>query len=175
MNNLFSEHKRFGIFGASESGKSTLAKKISGFIHSSERRPSIVLDPYSRDNWGRHAVVFTDEAKFWKHIFQAKNSLVIVDDASATINRDRELSNVFTTLRHQGHKLLVIGHDASNLLPQMRAQLQRVFLFLQNKHSVEEWEIVFPGQDLTPATKLQKFEFLTVANYHPLQRFTLTK
>ena len=100
---------------------------------------------------------------------------MVVDDASVTINRDGELNGVFTTLRHQGHKLLVIGHSAGNLLPQMREQLQRIFLFLQNRDSVEKWAIVFPGSDLTPATQLQQYEFLTVANYQPVQRFKLTK
>jgi hypothetical protein len=175
MTDLFSSYKRFGIFGASESGKSTLAKKIVVTLHQREGREALVLDPLAKDNWGSHAPVWTDEAAFWAEIFRQKGKVVVVDDASATINRDRELNKVFTALRHQNHKLVVIGHDASNLLPQMRAQLQRVFLFLQNRKSVEEWEVVFPGKDLTPATQLQQYEFLTVANYQPLQTFKLSK
>lgn len=175
MNDLFSNYKRFGIFGASESGKSTLAKKISAVIFQKENRRSLVLDPLSRDNWGSHATVYTDEKKFWDDIFKLKNNLVIVDDASKTINRDRELSPVFTALRHNGHKLLVVGHDSGNLLPEMRAQLQRVFLFLQNQDSIDNWEVIFPGHDLSPAKKLGQYEFLTVANYQPLERFKLSK
>lgn len=171
---FFKPHKRFGIFGASESGKTTLAKKITAAIYAQENRPSIVLDPVSKSNWGTHAKVFTNEAEFWKYIFVARNCLVVVDDASTTINRDGELNGVFTTLRHQGHKLLVIGHSANNLLPQMRDQLQRVFLFLQNDESVKKWSIQFPGQDLQVATQLQQYEFVTIANYSPMQRFQLT-
>ena len=175
MNDLFSKYKRFGIFGASESGKTTLAKKIAFHLHKSEKRRTLVLDPISKSNWGAHARVFTNEAEFWKVIFIEKNALVVVDDASVTINRDGDLNGVFTTLRHQGHKLIVIGHSAGNLLPQMREQLQRIFLFLQNRDSVEKWQTVFPMQDLQPSTTLKQYEFLTVANYAPVQRFQLTK
>jgi hypothetical protein len=175
MSDLFSNYKRFGIFGASESGKSTLAKKIAWHFYRTERRPAIVLDPVSKSYWGNHARVFTNEPAFWQYIFKTKNCLIVVDDASVTINRDGDLNGVFTTLRHQGHKLLVIGHSAGNLLPQMRDQLQRIFLFLQNEDSVKKWSNVFPTADLLPATRLKQFEFLTVANYSPPERFMLTK
>jgi hypothetical protein len=174
---FFNNHKRFGIFGASESGKSTLAKKISAAMWANEKRPTIVLDPVSKSNWGNHAKVFTNEESFWKYIFlpKVRNCLVIVDDASVTINRDSELNGVFTVLRHQQHKLLVIGHSANNLLPQMRDQIQRIFLFLQNRQSVEKWANVFPQAELEQATNLQQYEFITYANYCPLQKFKLSK
>jgi hypothetical protein len=175
MNDLFTPHKRFGIFGASESGKTTLAKKISFHFFQVDKRPTLVLDCIAKSFWGAHATVFTNEELFWQEIFKRRDSLVIVDDASVTINRDNELNGVFTTLRHQGHKLIVIGHSAGNLLPQMREQLQRIFLFLQNKDSVEKWSTVFPMQDLSSATTLQQYEFITTANYQPVQKFKLTK
>lgn len=175
MSDLFKSYKRFGIFGPSESGKTTLAKKMAWHLWQKEGRKTIVLDPIAKSFWGNHAKVFTNEDEFWKIIFKTRNSLVVVDDASVTINRDNELNGVFTTLRHQGHKLLVIGHSAGNLLPQMREQLQRIFLFLQNKDSVEKWQTVFPGADLMPATQLAQYEFLTVANYNAPIRVKLTK
>jgi len=175
MSDLFSNYKRFGIFGPSESGKTTLAKKIAWHFWTKEKRPALVLDAVSKSYWGEHSKVYTSEDKFWQDIFKARDCLVVVDDASVTINRDNELNGVFTTLRHQGHKLLVIGHSAGNLLPQMREQLQRIFLFLQNRDSVEKWETVFPGADLTGATKLAQYEFITVANYQPPIRVKLSK
>lgn len=172
---LFSKLKRFGIFGASESGKSTLARKISLLMWRVEKRPTIALDPISQADWGKHAKVFTNEEKFFENIFKVKNCFVIMDDGSVTINRDAELSGVFTTLRHQDHKLLVIGHSASNLLPQMRDQIQRIFLFKQNESSIKMWENNFPGIDLTPALGLAQYEFYTVAPYETPGRFKLTK
>jgi hypothetical protein len=175
MNDLFKNYKRFGIFGPSESGKTTLAKKIAFHFYRTEKRESLVLDAIAKDYWGEHAKVFVNETEFWEVIFKTRNCLVVVDDSSSTINRDRDLNRVFTTLRHQGHKLLVIGHHASNLLPEMRDQLQRIFLFLQNADSVDKWQMVFPGADLSQATQLRQYEFLTVANYQPPLKVKLTK
>ncbi len=180
---FFEKHKRFGVFGASESGKTTLSKKISYSLWQQEKRQSYVLDVMERGHWGSHAKVFSDETAFWSYIGLnnqdltkgAKNGLVIVDDASVTINRDRELSGLFTTLRHRGHKLLVIGHGAENLLPQMRRQIQRIFLFLQDEKSIEAWQPLFPGKNLFPSTQLRQYEFLTTANYCPVEIYQLTK
>jgi hypothetical protein len=180
---FFSPHKRFGIFGASESGKTTLAKKISYAMWRTEKRKSYVLDAVEKGDWGSHSKVLSDETSFWNYVGLnnedlskgATNGFVIVDDASVTINRDRELSGLFTTLRHRGHKLLVIGHGSENLLPQMRRQIQRIFLFLQDEKSIIPWETNFPGKDLRQAMTLTQYEFLTTANYHPLERFNLTK
>lgn len=180
---FFTAHKRFGVFGASESGKTTLAKKISYALSVSEKRQSYVLDVMERGKWGKHAKVFCDETAFWKYIGLnnhdltkgATNGLVIVDDASVTINRDRELSGLFTTLRHRGHKLLVIGHGAEDLLPKMRRQIQRIFLFLQDRESIEAWQTIFKMQNLEPATRLNQYQFLTTANYHTPEIFNLSK
>lgn len=178
MIDLFTDYKRFGIFGPSESGKSTLAKKISQEIFARERRFSIVLSPNDTNitDWQKpHIRFFRDKEKFLQFADSTNGCVVIVDDASTTIARDDECSNLFTTMRHRNHKLLVIGHAATNLLPQMREQLQRIFLFLQTEDSIKKWEVIFPGQDLMPATRLQQYEFLTVANYKPLLKSKLTK
>lgn len=175
MNDLFAGYKRFGVFGPSESGKTTLAKKIAFHFYQSEKRETFVLDPVAKSYWGDHATVFTDASQFRQEIFKQRDKLIILDDGSVTINRDSDLSALFTTMRHNGHKLLVIGHGAENLLPQMRAQLQRVFLFAQGPKSMEDWEKIFPQADLSQVTTLKQFEFLTVANWKPVQRFQLTK
>lgn len=186
MSDIFSGNlKRFGIFGASESGKSTLAKKISLHFWQVEKRPSIVLDPISRDNWGGHAKVFGNDVNFWKYLdlenlrdqkTVPKNCLVIVDDSSVTINRDNALNGVFTVMRHKGHKLLVIGHSANNLLPQMRNQLQRVFLFRQTPKSIEAWKDLFvTDSDLDVLSRLVQYQYATLANHCPVEIFNLTK
>lgn len=175
MTDLFAQYKRFGVFGPSESGKSTLAKKIAFHLNNTEKRKTLVLDPISRSFWGNHATVYTNETEFWQEIFKQRDCLVVVDDASVTINRDAELNGVFTTMRHQGHKLLVIGHSAENLLPQMRQQLQRVFLFMQGQKSKEDWERIFPTKKLDALLTLKQYEFITVDTWGDVQKFKLTK
>src|SRR3974390_3483489 len=112
---------RGGIFGISLSGKTTLSKHISALYASRYKIPSLVLDPNS-EAYGPHATVTSDEASFWETVWKNKNCLVIVDEAAETINSEKDLIPVFTRMRHLGHKLLVIGHRATNLLPIMREQ-----------------------------------------------------
>lgn len=172
--NIFEGNKRMGVFGPSESGKTTLAKKIALWYNKNENRPAIVLDPVVAGNWGQNAKVFTSSDEFLAFIETAQDSLLIIDDSSVSIDRDKTFNGVFTVMRHKGHKILVIGHSARNLLPQMRDQLQQLFLFLQNEDSVKMFQTLFPAQDLMPATKLNQFEFMVVSNYKPAQRFKLT-
>lgn len=179
MIDLFTQYNRFGIFGASESGKTTLAKRVSQEIFAHERRPSICLFHLERTpaSWGKHARGFYNRDEFLTNVRTATTgALVVVEDASVTIAADKDVTDLFTCIRHQNHKLLVIGHHAANLTPEMRDSLQRVFLFLQNDDAIKNyWSKIFPGHDLTPATQLQQYEFLTVANYQPLLKSQLAK
>jgi molybdopterin-guanine dinucleotide biosynthesis protein len=172
---LFTELKRFGVFGSSESGKSTLAIYISQQIFRNEKRPSIVLSPNDQDGmtkWGKHARVYRNEKQFWKFALEdTKDCLIIADDASETIAADKELTNVFTSMRHRGHKLLVIGHRFNDLTPKMRGSIQRVFLFKQDPESCDQWSKQFSGADLSPAMYLPQYSCLTVANYKPVILF----
>jgi predicted acetyltransferase len=179
MIDLFTEYNRFGIFGASESGKTTLAKRVSQEVFTREKRPSICLFHLERApaSWGAHAKGFYNREEFLTAVrSQTTGCLVVVEDASVTVAADKDVTDLFTCIRHQNHKLLVIGHHAANLTPEMRDSLQRVFLFLQNDDAIRNyWSKIFPGHDLTEATRLQQYEVLTVANYKPLLKFRLSK
>jgi len=178
MIDLFTEYNRFGIFGASESGKTTLAKRVSQEIFAREKRPSICLFHLERNpaSWGKHVNGHFNRDEFLAMVRGTNGALVVVEDASVTVAADKDVTDLFTCIRHQNHKLLVIGHHAANLTPEMRDSLQRVFLFLQNDDAIQHyWSKIFPGHDLTCATQLQQFEILTVANYKPLLKFKLSK
>lgn len=152
--------KRIGIFGASECGKTTLARHLSREYWRRDKRPTLALDP-QRSAWGSHAWVTTDESRFWDAVWKRRGALVIVEEASTTIQRDRELIPLFTRIRHQGHNLMVIGHDGTDLLPTMRRNLTELFLFLQPPRAVEIWSNDLPSiRGLEAATDLQQFEFL---------------
>jgi molybdopterin-guanine dinucleotide biosynthesis protein len=151
---------RGGIFGISLSGKTTLAKKISTIYAVKYKIPSLVLDPHLED-WPTYCTVTDDEEKFWATVWETKKPcLVIVDEAAATIRRERDLIPVFTRLRHLNHKLLVIGHDGSDLLPVMRQQLDTVYLFRQDEDSCKWWVKKFADKRIEKAKDLQQYEYL---------------
>lgn len=155
---------RGGIFGPSLSGKTTLAKALSMAYWAKSKIRSLVLDP-NQEQWGAQAWVTTDEEKFWDVAWKTTGSLVIVDESTETINRDKGLVAVFTRLRHRQHKLLVIGHSGVNLLPIMRQQIDELFLFKTSPKAAAIWaeELAQPG--FLAATELGQYEFLQGGTY----------
>jgi nucleoside-triphosphatase THEP1 len=154
-----------GIFGTTLSGKTTLAKRISLEFFNRYQIKSLVLDPFA-ENWGNHALVLSDEEKFWEMVWKAQGYLIIVDEAGLTINRDKDLKSVFTRLRHNHNKLLVVGHSSSDLLPVMRQSLDTLYLFRHSKKSAAVWAEVFTEERLLAAEDLQQYEFLRCQLYH---------
>lgn len=165
-----------GIFGPKLSGKTTLAKELSRQYWARTRRRSLVLDPNLED-WGPQAWVTGDEEKFWAVVWREKSptvfqdkikpSLVIVEEAAETINRDKGLTNVFTRLRHLNHKLIVIGHSGENLLPIMRQQLDTLYLFRQSPDDAERWARSMTQEGFLDAAELEQYEFLFGERFKP--------
>lgn len=161
-----------GIFGPKLSGKTTLAKALSQQYGKSRNIKSIVLDPHC-ESWGEQALVFQDEEKFWKTVWESKFCLVIVEESAATIRRDRTLVPVFTRLRHNNHLLLVIGHSGMDLLPVMRQQLDTIYLFRQPEQACKVWAETFCNNDLYAAQQLKQYEFLQSEMYGSTQKLKL--
>jgi len=156
-----------GIFGPKLSGKTTLAMELSRQYWRRVQMRSLVLDP-NLENWGKQAWVTDDEQKFWAAVWgSGKPSLVIVEEAAETINRDKGLTSVFTRLRHLHHKLLVIGHHGSNLLPIMRDQFDHLYLFRQSSHSAAAWADTMTQSRFMEADQLAQYEFLSGGKFEP--------
>lgn len=153
-----------GIFGPKLSGKTTLARALSKQFWQKEQRRTLVLDPHL-EPWGEHAKAFDNEDDFWKAVWNVQNCLVIVEEAAATIRRERSLVPVFTRLRHNNHKLLVIGHSGMDLLPVMRQQLDLIFLFRQPKSAATVWAETFTEDRLTQSTTLKQYQFIRCELY----------
>jgi len=161
-----------GIFGPSKSGKTTLAKALSAEFWRTHKLKSLVLDPHL-ENWGAHAVVMNDEAKFWQTVWASEKCVVIVEEATQTINRKKELSGVFTAIRHNKHNLIVVGHNGSSLLPIMRQQLEKLYLFLQSEKAAKIWVEETACPALLQATTLGQYEFLFYKRFSPVRRLRL--
>lgn len=162
-----------GIFGPKLSGKSTLAMKLSGEYWAKKEMRSFVLDPHMYD-WGEQAYVTADEDTFWINVWNTENALIIVDEAAATIKRNRDLVPVFTKLRHNKHNLLVIGHSGVDLLPTMRQQLDTLYLFRQPPSAAKIWAEVFCEKRLLEAELLAQYEFLYCEMYKQPHKLKLT-
>ncbi len=161
------------IFGTTLCGKTTLAVQLSREYYRQKKIRTLALDPHNAD-WGKQAWSTQNEEEFWRVVWARKGHLVIVEDASLTINRDRDLMHVFTQIRHREHRLLVIGHSGSDLLPGMRKQFDTVYLFQQDVDSAKDWRKIFPKGGVEVAVSLEQYEFLRVRSFKPSERMRLT-
>jgi Ni2+-binding GTPase involved in maturation of urease and hydrogenase len=165
---------RSGVFGPSLCGKTTLVKAIAKEYQGKYRLRTIVLDPNLDRDWGQLATVTNDEKAFWQTIWGTKSCLVIVEESSETISRNKELIGVFTRLRHLQHKLIVVGHTGMSLLPVMRDQIDTLYLFLQSEKSAKKWCEDFCDQRLMEATRLNQYEFIRKEKFQPPRKMRLT-
>ncbi len=162
MSSLFN---RAGVFGPSESGKSFLVHRLVLEFAQKYKTKSLILDPHTHEwhRWPTEAVGFIteDEKKFWPVVWQSKACIVVVEEASSTIARNRDLIPLFTRLRHQMHRLIVIGHSGMDLLPVMRQQFNQLYLFRQSIDSAKVWANEMTEPKLRDAVTLKQFEFLS--------------
>jgi hypothetical protein len=164
--------ERIGIFGETECGKTFLAKRISLAWWRTRKIPSLVLDPWL-DFWGEQAWVTNSEENFLASVTNSNDCLIVVDDTSATVQRDKTFIPFFTAIRHRNHRLLVCGHDATDLLPIMRRNLNQLFLFVQTEASVALWQADQPsmlGLDLAASPGyLKQWEFIRCKKHEMAQ------
>lgn len=157
-----------GIFGPKLSGKSTLAKSLAKAYWKLETRRTLVFDP-NGENWGPQAWVTANEDVFWPAIWKTTGCLLIVEEAASTISRERELIPVFTRIRHQGHKVIIVGHSGGDLLPVMRQQIDTLFLFRQPPEAADIWRRLFSQEEIMRACKLGRYEFLHAEIFSPVK------
>lgn len=148
-----------GTFGPTLSGKSFLSKARSGEYYRAAGRRSIVFDP-NCDDWGPHAFVTNNREAFEESVWNSRSCEVWAEEAAVTIARDRDLMPLFTRIRHNGHRFHVIGHSGADLLPGMRQQFTRLFLFRQPASAAETWAELFSDPRISECTTLERFEFL---------------
>jgi hypothetical protein len=154
------DKKILGVFGEHHCGKTTLVKKLCAEIWRTRSQPTLALDPYS-SLVALHVWSTSIEEDFKAAVWKKKNHLVVIEDASSTIQRDREFAPFFTCITHNFHDVIVVGHDATDLLPTMRRNFDELFLFNQTSDSVKHWTAAQPSmKGLELSVGLGRFEFV---------------
>lgn len=161
-----------------QSGKTTLARKIAWHFWRQKGQRSIYFDPKhdpARNWWPECGTIFYDESLFWDAAWKNENLVVVVDEAAVSIARNRDLMSVFTMMNGRHHRLIVVGHSGSDLLPAMRQQIGYLFLFRQAEEAADMWRQQFSDVTIMQSTTLAQYEFLMAARFKQSQRFQLTK
>lgn len=159
-----------GIFGPKLSGKTTLAKHLSREYYRGKAIRSLVFDPHLDSDWGNQAWVRSNAEEFWAAVWRARDCLVIADEAAVTIDRNNDLVPVFTMLRHNRHRLLIIGHSGRELTLGMRQNLDTLYLFRQGNDISKIWAGVFPRSGAEECVNLDQYEFLYIRSFKPTEK-----
>jgi hypothetical protein len=129
------------ILGATESGKTTLAKNVCKELVAGKKQ-TLVLDPLG-SQWPTQNV-FTDPDLFLKFFWATQGSYVFIDESGETVGRvNKEMEKTGTRGRHNGHSVFFITQSRTQLSPILRRQCAQLFCFAiggdEAKFLAEEW------------------------------------
>ena len=116
------------IIGGTESGKTTLAKRIVGAAKN-EGLLSIVYDPLANTDWGAEYQTDNEEL-FLRCVWASRNCLIFCDEAGETVQRyNPDMAKIFTRGRHYGHSCFALAQKSTQINPLVRDQCGAVYLF----------------------------------------------
>ena len=162
-----------GIFGPKKSGKTTLASALCEEYWAKEGRASLVYDPNGA-HWPACCWVTQDRGEFEFAVQKMRSCLIVLEEALTSVGRDPDLAPLFNRGNHYGHKVLVVGHSGTNLLPSMREQFDEVYLFKQSPKAARYWYEIFPNEKILKTVYLSQYEFLRVRAFKEPERMMLT-
>ena len=130
------------IFGMTESGKTTLAKRLAK-RYKQKGVNVLLLDPLNDPGW---EVDFrtTDADEFLRVFWQSRRCAAFIDEAGDAVGRfDTVMQRTATRGRHWGHNVHYISQRGAMLAPTVRDQCGHLFLFTtalnDSKLHANEW------------------------------------
>jgi energy-coupling factor transporter ATP-binding protein EcfA2 len=158
------------IYGATESGKSTLAKYLC--TNALKRKNKvIVLDPFLSKNWFTEKQLeskrafFTNSVNDFFTVLQANaQAYIFIDEAGQLLRKDPRFDQLTTIMRHWGYNVFLIAQRACQLTPTLRGQCVNVHAFRQSENDFKliEEDIALPGlKKFATEPVLKQGEFAT--------------
>jgi len=145
------------IVGMSESGKTTLAKKIATQLYSKEY-PVMVLDILG-SKWDCNFNT-TNIDEFMAYVQTVQNCYIFIDEAGEVGKLDKEFYWLATRSRHYGHSVFFITHRSVQLKPVIRAQCQQLFLFCSSKKDCQILYEDFNHEQILEGNNLRQGKYL---------------
>ncbi len=164
------------VLGITKSGKSTLLQWLAK-LHHARGDGVIILDPRRDAGWPHDAqlVRFARDAE---HVLDlAKRSqrcALFIDESARMLGRDSRFDWLTTESRHNGHVAYLSALRATMVLPSLRAQCARAFVFRQSLSDARELADQFAEPRMVEAAALPRHVFLSVESCGEVHRRTLT-
>jgi hypothetical protein len=159
------------ICGTTESGKTTLAHKLAQFDEQ-EKRPIIVFDPVLTEtmvgDWPtKNTAVYTDEEKFVRAITKLREPHSVYIDEGADIFSHAQPENrwILTRGRHYGFEVTLICQRPKLVMPSVRHQCSRCFIFRVARSDLREISEDFGHSGLAKIS-LDNGDFLCLHSGH---------
>jgi energy-coupling factor transporter ATP-binding protein EcfA2 len=157
------------ILGQTESGKTTLAKRLSKILHESGE-PVIVLDPLNDPGWFA-GYKTSDPEQFLQAFWKSRGCHAFIDEAGDMVGRfDDTMRKTATRGRHWGHSCYYLSQRGAMVDTTVRAQCRHLFLFTS---SIDDCKILakeFNKPELLQAVDLPQGHYFHAARFQPLQR-----
>jgi len=169
------------ILGMTESGKTTLAKRMAK-AYRKKGWNCIVLDPLSDPEWEAaepqkdYGGCFQtrNQHEFLETVKASRSCMVFVDEAGEAVGQyDNEMHWLGTRGRHYGHSCHFISQRAQQIAKTVRDQCATMYLFASSltdcKIHADEWN----EPEIKDANKLDQGEFFIVRRFGELERMHL--
>ncbi len=147
------------IIGATESGKSFLAKRLCQ-TYRKKGMGTLVLDPNGEGGWDCDFRT-DDPERFLAVAKRSRCCALFVDEAGAVFSRERNdpMQWVTTRSRHNGHFSFLIGQRFDQIPPTTRNNCANLFLFIVSRTDSRYWADQFADEELAKAFQLPRYHF----------------
>ena len=160
------------ILGMTESGKTTLAKKLLRDFKKSGIK-SIVFDPLNDPNWCSDEK-YDDSDDFLESFWSNRRCAVFIDEAGESVGRyDMMMQKTATRGRHWGHSVHYLAQRATQLNRTVRDQCSHLFLFCSSKEDgkihAQDWN----DDALLRCNELKRGEFFHATRFDPARKYNI--
>lgn len=157
------------ILGMSESGKTTLARKLAAY-YKSHGIGVIVLDPLRDPGW-QCDFITADQDKFLDVFWNSQSCMAFLDEGAESVGRyDNAMKKTATQGRHWGHCCHFITQHGMDLSPVVRGQCRYLFLFASSRQQGEVLAKEYNQPELITCTDLKQGEYLHFSRFGVLKR-----
>ncbi|AUR81555.1 putative packaging ATPase [Vibrio phage 1.069.O._10N.286.49.F11] len=168
------------IVGMTESGKSSLARKMATAIQKAGIAV-IVFDPLGDPAWSEcldpnNSFITDNEKEFLNYYWSSKNCAVFFDEAGDyATNHNKEMIRTATKGRHWGHSNYYIAQRGNLLARTIRDQCSKLYMFTSSKDDAKIYSLEFNDNELLNVPDLSQGEYYSCGRFNKAVKHILFK
>lgn len=152
------------IIGMTQSGKTTLAKKLASQFSSAGKR-ILVFDPLGDPDWLCDFKTH-DVDEFLAEYWSSRQCMVFIDEAGElSQTHANEILKTATRGRHWGHMNFYLSQRGAMLPRTLRDQCTNLFMFAQSAEDSKLYSIEYNSPELREANTLKQGEYFHATRF----------